>query len=110
MISFKNVGHFFATVFQKVKADLPKVEAGVQQVAATKTVVEGATQLIAPGAVPIEDAAYAVLCAVGAALTAGGSATEAKLADAGLDAAAIEKAKAALATIPQFVALAKAGF
>lgn len=100
MITFKNVGHLFATAFQKVVAALPKIEA-------SKPVVEGVTEVAAPTLVPLEDAAYAVLGSVTAALQAGGTAAEAKLADAGLDETAISSAKAALSQIPEIAALAK---
>jgi hypothetical protein len=100
MITFKSVGHFFAKVYQDVVAELPKIEA-------TKTTVEAVTAVVDPVAVPVEDAAYAVLGEVSAALTAGGTAAEAKLADAGLDVNVINTVKSVLASIPQFVALAK---
>lgn len=100
MITFKSVGHFFAKVLQDVVSELPKVEA-------TKATVETASAAIDPAAVPVEDAAYAVLGEVSSVLTAGGAAAEAKLADAGLDVNVINTVKSVLASIPQFVALAK---
>ncbi len=103
MISFKSVGHFFATVFEKVVADIPKVEA-------TASTVEAVTAVIptyGPLAVPIEQAGYAVLGELASVLTAGGSAAEAKLADVGLDSNVIATVKALIASIPQFVTLAK---
>jgi hypothetical protein len=99
----KSVGHFFATVFQKVVAAIPKVEATATAVEAVSAVVP----VYGPLAVPIEKAGYAVLGELAAVLTAGGAAAEAKLSDAGLDVNVIATVKALVASIPQFVALAK---
>jgi len=105
MITFKSVGHFFATVFQKVVADLPKVQA-------TEGVVEtvsAAIPVYGPLAVPIEKAGYAVLGELAAVLTAGGAAAEAKLADAGLDTNVIATVKdLASKGIPSLLSLIKA--
>jgi hypothetical protein len=103
MIHFKSVGHFFATVFEKVLADIPKVEA----TASTVEAVTAAIPTYGPLAVPIEQAGYAVLGELASVLTAGGAAAEAKLADAGLDTNVITTVKALVASIPQFVTLAK---
>jgi hypothetical protein len=103
MINFKSVGHFFATVFEKVLADIPKVEA----TASTVEAVTAAIPTFGPLALPIEKAGYAVLGELASVLTAGGAAAEAKLADAGLDTNVIATVKALLASIPQFVTLAK---
>ena len=103
MITFKSVGHFFATIFQKVLAVIPNVEA----TASTVETVTAAVPVYGPLAVPIEKAGYAVLGELASVLTAGGAAAEAKLADAGLDTNVIATVKALVASIPQFVALAK---
>jgi hypothetical protein len=102
MITFKSVGHFFAKAYKAVVAELPKIEA-------TKATVETVTAAVPGGAavVPIEDAAYAVLGAVSAALTTGGDAAAQKLQDAGLDVAAVQKAQAVLAAVPHLVTVAK---
>jgi hypothetical protein len=104
MISFKSVGHFFATAFQKVVAVLPKIQA------AEKTVetVTAQVPVYGPLAVPIEKAGFAVLGEIAAALTAGGDAAKAKLSDAGLDINVIATVEAILKDIPQLVALVKA--
>ena len=60
-----------------------------------------------PLAVTVEKAGYAVLGELASVLTAGGAAAEAKLADAGLDVNVVATVKAMLASIPQFVTLAK---
>lgn len=101
-ITFKSVGHFFAKAFSAIAKELPVIQK-------TETVVEAST-VAAGGAalVPLEKAAYAVLGGVAAAIAAGGSATEAKLADAGLDVGAIDAIKAVLAQFPNLVSLAKA--
>lgn len=103
--TFKSIGHFFAKAFQAIESELPKIEA-------TKPEVEAVTEAIPGGAgvVLFEDAAYAVLGAVAAALSAGGDAAKAKLADAGLDVVAIQKAEAAVASVPNLVAAAKSMF
>ena len=100
-ITFKSVGHFFAKAFQAVAKDLPKVEA-------SKTTVEAVTSAVDPSAVPVEDAAYAVLGEVASAINAGGSAASAKLADAGLDVSVIQKVEALLKSLPGLASLAKA--
>lgn len=101
---FKSVGHFFAAVFQKVVAAVPKIEA-------TETTVETVTAKVpvfGPLALPIEKAGYAVLGELGAVLNAGGAAAKAKLADAGLDENVIATVEALLAEIPQFASLVSA--
>lgn len=101
---FKSVGHFFATFYQKVVAELPKVEA-------TESVVETVTEAVpgyGPLALPFEKMGYAVLGELSSALSAGGAAASAKLADAGLDINVIKSVEALIAEYPQIVALAKA--
>jgi hypothetical protein len=104
MITFKSVGHFFATAYQKVVAVLPKIEsteATVEAVTA-KVPVYGAIAL------PIEKLGYAVLGELSAVLNAGGAAAKAKLADAGLDENVITAVEALVASVPQIAVLAKA--
>lgn len=101
MFSFKNAAHALATYFKSAKADAVKVEHGIENVEAHKTVIEGVSAAVAGAVAPgsavavltIEDAAFAVLGAVDAALKSGDAATEQKLLDAGLDKAAIDAAK-----------------
>lgn len=100
---FKSVGHFFASVFQKVVAVIPKVQA-------TEGTVEAVTAKIpvyGPLALPIEKAGYAALGELAAVLNAGGAAAKAKLADAGLDSLVIATVEELLSTIPQFATLVK---
>jgi hypothetical protein len=100
---FKNIGHFFATAFQKVLAVVPKLEA-------TETTVEAVTAQVpvyGPLAVTVEKAGYAVLGELAAVLNAGGAAAQAKLNDAGLDINVIKTVQALLAGIPQLATLAK---
>jgi hypothetical protein len=102
-ITFKSVGHFFATVYEKVVAVLPKLEE-------TEGVVEAVTAKVptyGPLAVTLEQAGYAVLGELSAVLNAGGAAAAAKLADAGLDENVIATVKALVSSIPQVAALAK---
>lgn len=102
-ITFKSVGHFFAKIYTAVVAEIPKIEA-------TATTVETVTAAIptyGPLAVTVEQAGYAVLGELSAALNAGGAAVEAKLADAGLDINVISTVKAIVASVPGLAALAK---
>lgn len=102
MIKFKSVGHFFASVYQKVVAVIPaiqKTEATVENVTA-KVPVYGAIAL------PIEKLGYALLGEVSAVLNAGGTAAKAKLADAGMDSAVIAAVEELLASVPQVAAIA----
>jgi uncharacterized Ntn-hydrolase superfamily protein len=104
-ITFKSVGHFFATVFEKVVADIPKIQA-------TEGVVEtvsAAIPVYGPLAVPIEKAGYAVLGEIASVLTAGGAAAKAKLADAGLDTNVIATVEDLISKgIPDLTSLLKA--
>ena len=103
MITFKSVGHFFATAYERVVAVLPKVEA-------TETTVEAVTGNIpvyGPLALTIEKAGYAVLGELSAVLTAGGEAAKSKLADAGLDENVIATVEALVKSVPTLTALAK---
>lgn len=103
MITFKSVGHFFATVYQKVVATLPKIEAseGTVEAVTAKVPVYGTIAL------PIEKLGYALLGEVSAVLNASGAAAKAKLADAGIDEAVISSVEALLASVPQVAAIAK---
>lgn len=103
-ITFKSVGHFFATVYEKVVAEIPKIEA----TATTVETVSAKVPVYGPLAVPVEKAGYAVLGELAAVLNAGGDAAKSKLADAGLDSNVIATVEALLAAIPQFVTLAQA--
>jgi len=107
---FKTVGHFFATVFEKVKADEPKVEAGIQKVQATESTVEAVTAAVPTyGAIalPIEKLAYAILGDVAAIMHAGDSAASAKLQNTGFDINVIQAVEALIKDIPQYTALIK---
>jgi hypothetical protein len=97
---FKSVGHFFATVYSKAVAVIPKVEA-------TETTVETVSANLPDAALilPVEKLGYAVLGELSAVLHAGGDAAKAKLNDAGLDIKVIAAVEALLKSIPQFAAL-----
>lgn len=103
-ITFKSAGHFLATVFQKVVAALPKIQATANTVEA----VTAAVPTYGPLGVTAEKAAYAVLGELAAVLNAGGAAATTKLADAGLDINVIQTVEALLASIPQFASFIKA--
>jgi hypothetical protein len=102
-ITFKSAGHFFASVFQKSIAELPKIIA----TAGTVETVTGAVPTYGPLAVTVEKAAYAVLGEVAAVLNASDAAGKTKLADAGMDVAVIETVEAILKSVPEFTALLK---
>jgi hypothetical protein len=102
-INFKSVGHFFAKAYTAIVAAIPKVEADIVKVEGTAAVVEKVTSAIptyGPLAVTLEQAGYAVLGELASVLTAGGSAAEAKLSDAGLDTNVISTVKALVAGFP----------
>lgn len=102
-ITFKSVGHFFATFWQKAEAVLPKIEATAPVV----EVVSGAIPNIGLGLVTAERAAYAVLGEISALLSASDAAAKQKLADAGLDLNVLAAVEALLKEAPAIVALAK---
>lgn len=107
---FKTLGHFFATAFQAIVKETPKIEATestVTTVTAAAGTAVGQTAL-GTAAVAVEEAAYAALGSVAAAIAAGGAAASSKLADAGLDVTAIQKVEAAIKAFPGIAALAKA--
>jgi hypothetical protein len=107
-ITFKNVQHALATFFKAVAKDTPLVLAKTEQVLEAaendKTEVE-AVSAVAAGAIggaaavaptiTVENAAFAALASIVAALKAGGAAAASKLLDAGLDQTAIYAAEAA---------------
>ncbi|HVJ09793.1 MAG TPA: hypothetical protein VM554_15555 [Acidisarcina sp.] len=101
-ITFKSVGHFFASFFTAVKNDLPKVMA-------TAAVVESVTAAIpvyGPLAVSAEKLAYAAMGELAAVLHSGDAAVKTKLQDAGLDIAVIQSIEALVATYPSIAAFA----
>lgn len=100
---FKSVGHFFATVFSKLKTAIPAIES----TEATVEKVTAAVPTYGPLALPIEKVGYAILGEVASVLNAGGAAASAKLNDAGLDISVIQTIEALLKEIPQFTALVK---
>lgn len=103
-ININSVGHFFAIVYSKVIATLPKIQA-------TESTVETVTaQIPVYGelALPLEKLSYAVLGEFAAVLHAGGDAAKAKLNDAGLDIKVIAAVEALLKSAPQIAAIASA--
>lgn len=102
-ITFKSVGHFFATVYTALKNDLPKIE-GTASVVETVT---AAVPVFGPLALTVEKAGYAVLGELSAVLNAGDAAVVAKLQDAGLDINVIQTVEAIVASIPGLAAVAK---
>jgi len=102
MFAFKSVGHFFATFYSKVVADLPKIQK-------TEGVVETVTATVpvyGTLALPFEKLGYAILGEVASVLAAGNAASHQHLADAGLDIAVIDSVKQLVASYPSVAALA----
>lgn len=102
-ITFKSVGHFFATVFTAVKSGITKIEG----TAATVETVTAAIPVFGSLALTVEKAAYATLGEVAALLNAGDAAVAAKLGDAGLDINVIQTIEAIIASVPGLAAVAK---
>ncbi|MGA7887647.1 MAG: hypothetical protein WCA44_18080 [Acidobacteriaceae bacterium] len=102
MITFKSVGHFFAKAFKAIVADIPKIEATEKTVEAVTAAIPGAS-----AAVPLEDAAYAVLGEFASVLTTGGEAASQKLANAGVDVSIVQQVETLLKSFPNLVSLAK---
>ena len=98
-LSWKAVGHFFASALQTLAA--------VQKAA---PVVEGVTAAV-PGvgisAAAIENAGFAVLGELAGLINAGGDAAKHKLADAGLDITVIQQVEAVLGGISELAAIVK---
>jgi hypothetical protein len=104
--NFNNLPHALATFFKAAAADvkkaIPVIENAIEKAEGDKTIIEGvsaaAANAIQPGsAVPvvtIEDAGFAVLGSIDAALKSGDAAAEQKLLDAGIDVNAINAVKA----------------
>ena len=103
-ITFKSLGHMFATGFQKVLAVLPKIEATEK----TVETVSAEVPTYGPLLLTAEKAGYAALGELAAVLNAGGAAASAKLADAGLDINVIQTVEALVKALPQIAALASA--
>ncbi len=104
-ITFKSVGHLFATFWQKAENALPKIEGTVTVVEGVSAAVPGAA---GAGLLTAERAAYAVLGEVSAVLSAGSEAAKQKLADTGLDIRVLTTVETLLKSVPQIVALAEA--
>lgn len=116
-LNFNNVSHALASFFKTAAADAKKIvtkaDVVIQKVEGDKSVIEGVSAAIANGVapgsaaaiVPIEDAGFALLGCVDAALKSGGAAAEQKLLDAGLDATAIANVKAVASASQAFYGL-----
>jgi len=107
---FKNIGHFFATAFEKFLVIAPAAEAKADQIEAQATAaapgIEAVTSQIpvyGPAAVTIEQAGFMILGAVAGVIHDLGEAAKQKLLDVGLDQTAIDTAVAAYKAIPSEV-------
>jgi len=108
MITFKSIGHFFATAWTALQTDEPKVESALTKVEKTEGTVEMVSSAAAPVLVPIEKVAYAVLGEISALLASGDAAAAKKLSDAGLDVNVVTTVQNLLKTAPNLVTVAKA--
>ena len=87
---WKSLGHFFASIAQKILAVNKTVQADAP-------VIEGVTAAVpvyGPLGVTVEKAAFAVLGEIAAFINAGGAAAKAKLVNLGLDSAVVDTAEA----------------
>ena len=103
-ITFRSLGHFFATFFSKAETFLSML----QGTAGTVEAVTASVPVYGPLALTVEKSAYAVLGDVAAVLNAADAAGKSKLADAGLDTQVIATVEALVAALPQVAAMAKA--
>ena len=103
-ITFRSIGHFFATFFSKAELFL----SAVQSTATTVETVTASVPVYGPLALTVEKSAYAVLGDVAAVVNAADAAAKSKLADAGLDSQIIATVEALVAALPQVAAMAKA--
>lgn len=98
MISFKSVGHAFASALTKIHAGLQAVEKVLPSIQQDEKIVEGITALIPGGgaqtALAVERVAFGVLGDVAAAVSAVDDATLAKGVDVTLDAEVAAAVKA----------------
>lgn len=104
--NFNNLQHALATFFKTAAADvkkaIPVIESAIEKAEGDKTVIEGVSAAVANAIVPgsatpvitIEDAGFALLGSVDAALKSGDAAAEQKLLEAGIDVQAINAVKA----------------
>ena len=104
--NFNNLPHALATFFKTAAADvkkaIPVIENAIEKVEGEKTVIEGVSgavaNAIAPGSatpvITIEDAGFALLGSVDAALKGGDAAAERSCSMPGLDVNAINAVKA----------------
>ncbi len=99
-LSWKSVGHFFASAL--------KTLAAAQKIAPVVEAVTAAVPGVGVSGVALENAGFAVLGELVALLNAGGEAAKQKLADAGLDIAVIQQAEGVLGSVGQLAALVKA--
>lgn len=103
-ITFRSIGHFFATFFEKAEGIL----VGLQGTATTVETVTAAVPVYGPLALSVEKTAYAVLGDVAAVVNTAEAAGKAKLTDAGLDVAVVATVEALVEALPQVAAMAKA--
>jgi hypothetical protein len=82
--------------FEKVGSDAPKL---VKDVAADLPTIEAITNLVAPGAVALEETAFRVLSVIAVAVEAAGDAAQANGLSVAIDNALIVDVKAAIAAV-----------
>lgn len=102
--SFKNIGHFFATVAGDIVKGAKAVAGVMLKVEQAEPQVEAVSSLFFPQAVELERGAFALLGMAAQAVTEAGSAAAANGVNIALDAQLIADIKALIPAIEQYAA------
>jgi hypothetical protein len=102
--SFKNIGHFFATVAGDIVKGAKAVAGVMLKVEQAEPQVEAVSSLFFPQAVELERGAFALLGMAAQAVTEAGNAASANGVNIALDAQLIADIKALIPAIEQYAA------
>lgn len=100
--SFKNIGHFFATVAGDVVKGARAVAGAMAKAQKAEPEIEAITALLFPQAVELERGAFALLGMAAQAVTEAGDAAEANGLNIALDKQLVADIKALIAAIDQY--------
>lgn len=100
--SFKNIGHFFATVAGEVVKGARAVAGAMAKAQKAEPEIEAITALLFPQAVELERGAFALLGMAAQAVTEAGDAAEANGLNIALDKQLVADIKALIAAIDQY--------
>lgn len=100
--SFKNVGHFFATMASDIVKGARAVGTVITKVGSAESTVEGITALLFPQAVELERGAFALLGLAAQAVSAAGTAVGANGLNLTLDAQLVADIKALIPAIEEY--------